>query len=81
MPKEFIDGSKSSRDEFQKIMTGKGEAPDWNNVKPFLGSVSKEIEVQRRRIGGNFAVALAIPNREGESKTTLKPTPILLSTS
>ena len=45
-------------------MQGKSKDLDWNNAKPFFGFVSKEINVQRKRIGGDFAVALAIPNRE-----------------
>ena len=37
---------------------------DWNNVKPFMELMAKDIQTQKKRMGGNFAVAQAVTSRD-----------------
>ena len=36
---------------------------DWEKVKPFYTSMAKDVAAQKKRIGGNFSIAEAIPSR------------------
>ena len=51
-------------DEFEKLSGGQWDDIDWEKMKPFYANMSKDIDVQRKRIGGNFAIAQAVTSRE-----------------
>ena len=55
---------KAAEIEFKKIMAGQVDDLDWENCKPFNGYLAKNVGTQKKRIGGNFAVAHAIPNQD-----------------
>ena len=58
--REFIDAMNSIKSEFQKMQQGKFDEVDFNKMKTFFGAIAKNIDVQKKRIGGNFSVAHAV---------------------
>ena len=36
---------------------------DWEKIKPLYSNIAKDIDVQRKRIGGNFAIAQAVTSQ------------------
>ena len=36
---------------------------DWEKIKPFYTSMAKDVAAQKKRIGGNFSIAEAVPSR------------------
>ena len=50
--------------EFQKLTAGKVDDVKWNKMKPFYANMSKDLDIQRKRIGGDFVIAQAIATRE-----------------
>ena len=45
-------------------MGGENIDMDWNNVKPFMELMAKDIQTQKKRMGGNFAVAHAVTSQD-----------------
>ena len=62
--KDYTDAMKAAEIEFKKIMAGQVDDLNWENCKPFNGYLAKNVGDQKKRIGGNFAVAHAIPNQD-----------------
>ena len=52
------------KSEFQKMQQGKFDEVDFNELKSFFGTIAKQVDIQRKRIGGDFAVAHAVPSEE-----------------
>ena len=50
--------------EFEKMTQGNMEEMDWEKTKPFYTNISNDVDTQKKRIGGNFAIAQAVPSRE-----------------
>ena len=50
--------------EFGKLSKGQWDDMNWEVMKPFYANMAKDIDIQRKRIGGDFAVALAVTSRE-----------------
>ena len=48
------------KSEFQKMQQGKFDEVDFNKMKTFFGAIAENIDVQKKRIGGNFSVAHAV---------------------
>ena len=46
------------------IQQGKFDEFDFNETKPIVEMLAKDIDIQRKRIGGNFVVAYAINSQE-----------------
>ena len=59
--REFIDEVNEAKREFGKR---KPEEINFNDFKSFFGLIAKDVGVQKKRIGGNFAVAHAVNNQE-----------------
>ena len=36
---------------------------DWEKIKPFYTYMAKDVAAQKKRIGGNFSIAEAVPSR------------------
>ena len=51
-------------EEFEKISHGRLDEIDWDKTKPFYLNMSKDIDTQRKRIGGDFVIAQAVTTRE-----------------
>ena len=51
-----------AQDEFKKLGVP-GEEVDWEKIKPFYTSMAKDVAAQKKRIGGNFSIAEAVPSR------------------
>ena len=50
-----------------RLMSNEGDAGhqfDFNETKPIVEMLAKDIDIQRKRIGGNFVVAYAINSQE-----------------
>ena len=43
---------------------GKIDQIDWEKFKPFFSLISKNIGIQKARVGGNFAIAQAVQSRD-----------------
>ena len=43
---------------------GKIDQIDWEKFKPFFSLISKNIGIQKTRVGGNFAIAQAVQSRD-----------------
>ena len=52
------------KSEFQKMQAGKFDEVNFNKLKSFFGMIAKQVDIQRKRIGGNFAVAHAVTSEE-----------------
>ena len=52
-----------THNEFKKLAHVKGNEIDWEKTKPFYSNVSRDIDVQRKRIGGNFVIAQAVTSQ------------------
>ena len=50
--------------EFEKMTQGNMEEMDWEKTKPYFTNISKDIDTQKKRIGGNFAIAMDVHSRE-----------------
>ena len=50
--------------EFQKLSQGRMAEIDWNKTKPFYTNMAKDIEIQKKRIGGDFVIAHAITSHD-----------------
>ena len=50
--------------EFQKLSQGRMAEIDWNKTKSFYTNMAKDIETQKKRIGGDFVIAHAITSRD-----------------
>ena len=50
--------------EITKMTQGNYENVNWDNMKPFYTNIAKDVESQKKRLGGNFAVAQAIHSEE-----------------
>ena len=61
LTREFIDEINEAKREFGKR---KPEEVNFNEFKSFFGLIAKDVDVQKKRIGGNFAVAHAVNNEE-----------------
>ena len=57
--KEFMDGIIIPKSTEEKYVQGKIGEITPEEIKPFFETMSKEIDRQRKRIGGNFVVAFA----------------------
>ena len=51
-----------AQDEFKKLGVP-GEEVDWEKIKPFYTSMATDVAAQKKRIGGNFSIAEAVPSR------------------
>ena len=49
--------------EFEKIFQGNFDGIDWDKLKPFYACIAKDIDTQKKRIGGDFAIAQAVTSR------------------
>merc|ERR1719491_2923384 len=61
LTREFIDEINEAKREFGKR---KPEEINFSDFKSFFGLIAKDVSVQKKRIGGNFAVAHAVNNQE-----------------
>ena len=61
LTREFIDEINEAKREFGKR---KPEEVNFSEFKSFFGLIAKDVGVQKKRIGGNFAVAHAVNNQE-----------------
>ena len=50
--------------EFEKLSQGKMDEMDFDVCKPFYANMAKDIATQKKRIGGNFAIAQAVTSQE-----------------
>ena len=64
MPEDYHKSIVTAYAEFEKISQGKTKDIDWDKTKPFYSHLAKDVGVQKKRIGGNFAVAQAINSQE-----------------
>ena len=55
---------KSAQDELYKMGSGQVDNIDWNNIKPWMEAMSKDIHAQKKRMGGNFAVAHSVTSQD-----------------
>merc|ERR1712223_1554663 len=62
IPKEVADQTKIVAEEFSKL--GSGGDIDWEKCKPFYANLAIDIDIQKKRIGGNFAIAQAVTSEE-----------------
>jgi len=62
--KEFIDGSKLPKSAMEKIAQRRFDLVTDDEMKPLSETMAKEIDRQRKRIGGNFVIAYAIATQE-----------------
>ena len=46
------------------MATGNVDGIDWNQVKPFMKSMAADIQTQKKRMGGSFAVAQAVTSQD-----------------
>ena len=61
---DVVDASKAAKPITEGMMQGNVKDIDWTALKPFLIQAGKHIREQKKRIGGNFAVAQAVTSRE-----------------
>ena len=61
---DVVDASKAAKVINEGMMQGNVKDIDWTALKPFLIQAGKHIREQKKRIGGNFAVAQAVTSRE-----------------
>ena len=59
-----MEAIKTTIGEFEKISLGRLDEIDWEAMKPFYTNMSKDIDTQRKRIGGDFAIAQAVTSRD-----------------
>merc|ERR1711971_1495132 len=64
VPRDYVDAMRVTMDEFEKLAQGQWDDINWEKMKPFYSNISKDIDVQRKRIGGNFAIAQAVTSKE-----------------
>ena len=50
--------------EITKMTKGDYDDVNWDNMKPFYTNIAKDVGIQKKRLGGNFAVAQAIHSEE-----------------
>ncbi len=55
---------KTADVEILKMSKGNYDDINWDNMKPFYTNIAKDVGIQKKRIGGNFAVAQAIHSEE-----------------
>ena len=57
--KEVAEDFKEAEVEFAKVMQP-GADVDWDKLKPVYTTLAKDINAQKKRIGGNFSIAQAV---------------------
>ena len=62
IPKDVAEDFKEAEVEFAKVMQP-GADVDWDKLKPVYTTLAKDINAQKKRIGGNFSIAQAITSR------------------
>ena len=62
IPRDVAEDVKEAEVEFGKLMQP-GANVDWDKMKPGYTILAKDINVQKKRIGGNFSIAEAVPSR------------------
>ena len=62
--REYANAVTVTMGEFEKAHQGNTEEMDWKKTKPFYTNISNDVDTQKKRIGGNFAIAQAVPSRE-----------------
>ena len=62
--REYLDIVRDYWNEYEKIDQGNLDGIDSYKMKEFYKFIAQEIDVQRKRIGGDFAVAQAITSRK-----------------
>ena len=50
--------------EFEKISQGRLDEINFDECKPFYANIAKDVATQKKRIGGNFAIAQAVTSRD-----------------
>ena len=63
LTREFIDEINETKREYGKRKNEMKEV-NFSDFKSFFGLIAKDVGVQKKRIGGNFAVAHAVNNQE-----------------
>ena len=58
-----MDAVKMAMTEFQKLTAGKMDEVDWSLGIPFYKHLAKDVRQQKKRMGGNFAIAQAVTSR------------------
>ena len=58
-----MDAVSLAMSEFMKMTQGKFDEIDWKLAIPFYKHMAKDIGQQKKRIGGNFAIAQAVTSR------------------
>ena len=61
IPKERIDAVNIFGEEFGKLMEGKEF--DTNNTEKYYSALCKDIKSEKKRMGGNWVVAQAVPTK------------------
>ena len=64
VPREYLDIVRDYWGEYEKIDQGNLDGIDSYKMKEFYKVIAQEIDVQRKRVGGDFAVAQAVTSRK-----------------
>ena len=48
---------------FKKLTEGKQDEINWGSLMPFYANMAQDVATQKKRIGGDFVVAQAVPSR------------------
>ena len=64
VPREYLDIARDYQDEYEKIDQGNLDRIDVYKMKEFYMFIAQEIDVQRKQVGGDFAVAQAVTSRK-----------------
>ena len=62
--RDYVDTAVTAMSEFEKLSQGRMSEIDWSKTKPFYTNMAKDIETQKKRIGGNFVIAQAVTFRD-----------------
>merc|ERR1711974_499630 len=64
IPRDYVDAITTTMTEFEKLSQGRMDEINWDLTKPFYTNIAKDIATQKKRVGGDFAIAQAITSRE-----------------
>ena len=62
--RETVEEYKKSQKMFETMLTGNLTNEDFAKAKPFYQDMAENIKIQRKRIGGNFAIAQAVTSQD-----------------
>ena len=62
IPRDVAEDFKEAEVEFGKVMQPGAEV-DWDKLKPVYTTLAKDINAQKKRIGGNFSIAEAVTSQ------------------